>query len=347
MNFSSDNTTPIAPEILQALIDNNKDDAHAYGNDDHTLGLSKKFSDLFETKVWAYPVITGTAANCLALSTITPPYGAIYCHEESHINSSEGTAPAFFTHGAKLIDLPGEDGKLHPLTLKKHLSKDWQSDIHKPRPAALSLTQATECGTIYDCDELQELCHIAHHHDLKTHMDGARFANALVSLDCTPAEMTWKSGIDVLCFGATKNGAMGAEIVLFFNEELAKNFEYIRKSTGHLLSKLKFVSVQLEASLKDNRWLNYAKHANKMAKKLYENLKSIPDVEFLYKVSANELFIHTPETVIEALIKDGFHFYKWPLSHNKTAIRLVCSFNTKQKDVDLFIQKTKEHCIAL
>ena len=252
MNFCSDNVTEVCPEIMAALIAANEGAMMPYGGDEYTQRLETKFSLIFETPVTVFPVATGSAANALALSAITPGYGAIYCHAESHINVDECGAPEFYTGGAKLVTLNGTDAQIHPSELSKTLDNAGAGVVHHVQPAAVSITQATEVGTVYLPEEIGEIAKITHAHNLCLHIDGARLANAVVSLDCAPADITWRAGVDVLCFGATKNGAMAAEAAIFFNQDLAKTFAYRRKRSGHLFSKMRYLSAQLETYITDN-----------------------------------------------------------------------------------------------
>lgn len=335
MNFCSDNVTGVAPEIMAALLAANDGAAMPYSHDPVSQRLEAKFSELFETAVTVFPVATGTAANALALSAIAPPFGAIYCHAESHINADECGAPEFYTGGAKLIPLPGIAGKIDETDLAVALAKAGAGVVHHVQPAVVSLTQATEAGTVYSVEEVAEISRVAHAHNLKMHMDGARFANAVVSLGCTPAEITWHAGVDVLSFGATKNGAMAAEAVVFFNRDLAETFRYRRKRAGHLFSKMRFLSAQLEAYITDNLWLRNAAHANDMAARLATGLGSLPGTTLCYPVEANEVFIALPRELLEDLLTAGFQFYCWD---HKTTIRLVTAFNTREADVVAFLE---------
>ncbi|MBD2541013.1 low specificity L-threonine aldolase [Coleofasciculus sp. FACHB-SPT36] len=343
MNFCSDNVTGISPEIMAAIAAANQGTTMPYGDDEYTQRLSARFKELFETDVTVFPVATGSAANALALSVITPPFGAIYCHRQSHINLDECGAPEFYTGGAKLVTLDGADGKIHAADLAAVLAKSGAGVVHHVQPAAVSLTQATEAGTIYQPEEISQIAEIAHTHNLGLHMDGARFANAVVSLGCSPADITWRVGVDVLSFGATKNGAMAAEAVVFFNQDLAKTFAYRRKRSGHLFSKMRFLSAQLEAYIKDDLWLKNAAHANQMAKKLAHELTALPGMNLCYLVAANEIFIQLPEEVIQGLLADGFQFYPWEGEYSST-VRLVTAFNTKEEDVTAFIEAARAHC---
>lgn len=343
-NFCSDNVTQVCPEIMAALTAANQGAAMPYGADEYTQRLEAKFSKLFETTVTVFPVATGSAANALALSVLTPPYGAIYCHAESHINLDECGAPEFYTGGAKLVTLHGTDAQIHPSNLATTLEKAGAGIVHHVQPAAVSITQATEAGTVYLHEDIAEISKITHAHNLYLHIDGARFANAVVSLGCAPADITWRVGVDVLCFGATKNGAMAAEAVIFFNPELAKTFSYRRKRSGHLFSKLRYLSAQLEAYISDDLWLKNARHANQMATKLAQGLVSLPLVRLCHPVEANELFVELPETVLKGLRADGFQFYLWQ-EENLPVVRLVTAFNTQEEDIDTFIDSVKRHSI--
>ena len=342
MNFCSDNVTGVAPEIMAALAAANEGAAMPYGNDECSQRLEAKFSDLFETAVTVFPVATGSAANALALSVMAPPFGAIYCHAESHINVDECGAPEFYTGGAKLVTLTGSHGKIYAADLAAVLARSGAGVVHHVQPAAVSLTQASEAGTVYSVDEVHDIAEITHAHSLSLHMDGARFANAVVSLGCSPADITWRAGVDVLTFGATKNGAMAAEGVVFFNQSLAETFSYRRKRSGHLFSKMRFLSAQLEAYITDDLWIRNAAHANQMAATLAAGLTSLPGAHLCHSVEANEIFIQLPEAVIEGLVADGFRFYRWEGEHS-TTLRLVTAFNTREEDVTAFLEAARRY----
>ncbi|XWK90648.1 MAG: low specificity L-threonine aldolase [Phormidium sp.] len=346
MNFCSDNVTGVAPEIMAALIAANQGTIMPYGNDEYTQRLQTLFSELFETDVTVFPVATGSAANSLALSVITPPYGAIYCHNESHINLDECGAPEFYTSGAKLVTISGEHGKFSADDLAVKLNKAGAGIVHHIQPAAVSITQATEAGTVYTIDEIRQIAEVTHAHNLNLHLDGARFANAVVSLGCTPADITWRSGVDILSFGATKNGAMAAEAVVFFKHKLAESFAFRRKRGGHLFSKMRFLSAQLEAYIKDDLWLKNANHANKMAAKLVKGLSGLPGAKLCHPVEANEIFLQLPEAVIQGLFGEGFQFYRWE-GEDSTTLRLVTAYNTKEEDVNAFIKAAESYSVVL
>ena len=325
---------------MAALATANDGAAMPYCNDEYSQRLEDLFCELFETAVKVFPVFTGSAANALALSVMAPPFGAIYCHAESHINLDECGAPEFYTGGAKLVTIPGSHGKIAAADLAAVLARSGVGVVHHVQPAAVSLTQATEAGTVYSAMDVQQIAEITHAHCLSLHMDGARFANAVVSLGCSPADITWRAGVDVLSFGATKNGAMAAEAVIFFNQSLAETFSYRRKRSGHLFSKMRFLSAQLEAYITNGLWLKNAAHANQMAAHLAAGLTNLAGVQLCHPVEANEIFIQLPEAVIEGLIADGFQFYRWE-GEQSTTLRLVTAFNTREEDVTAFLESAR------
>jgi threonine aldolase len=345
MNFCSDNTAGAHPKILEALSAANVGAAMPYGNDDLTKRVEKKISDLFERDCVVFLVGTGTSANALALAALAPNYGSVFCHPESHINMDECGAPEFFTGGAKLVGLPGAHGRIVAADLDAAIRKAGIGVVHHVQPAAVSITQATEAGTVYRPAEIAALASVAHAHGLTLHMDGARFANAMVHLGCTPAEMTWRAGIDALSFGATKNGAFAAEAVVFFDPARAASFGYRRKRAGHLWSKMRFLAAQLDAYLTDELWLHNARHANRLAAELARGLQSIPAVRLEHPVEANELFVTLPEQVIRGLEADGFRFYRW-MDETSTTLRLVTSFETDPAHVAAFIASARRHAAA-
>lgn len=333
-NFCSDNVTGMAPEILAAIERANDGAAMPYGKDEITKRLEARLAEIFERSVIVFPVATGTASNALALAAVTPPYGAVYCHEHAHIQVDECGAPEFFSGGAKLLPLAGAGGKLTPPVLNAALAAEWKGNVHNAQPAALSLSQATECGTVYRLEEIRALTEIAHARGLKVHMDGTRLANALVSLNCSPADLTWRAGVDVLSLGATKNGALAAEAIVFFDPALAASVGFRRKRGGHLFSKMRFVSAQLEAYLADDLWLRNARHANAMARRLADGLAKIAGCRLVHPREANMVFMSLPSRVIDGLEQAGFGFYR---EGGVRTIRLVTAFNTPAKDVDAVI----------
>jgi len=338
VKFASDNVAGVCPEVLSAIIKANDGDSAPYGNDDWSKILQEKFSEIFEKDVIVFPTASGTAANALALSAITPVFGNIYCHKLSHINTDECGAPEFYTGGAKLVTLKGVNGKITPQELSDNVGG--VGIVHHTQPSVASITQLCETGEAYQLDEISAISETAHKYNLKMHMDGARFANALVSLGVTPAEMTWKSGIDVLSFGATKNGCIAAEAIIFFKPELVGNLPFLMKRSGHLLSKMRFVSAQLEAYISNNVWLRNAKHANQMGKKLSDGLNLNPNIELAYPTQANEVFVKFPKSIIEHLDSEGYKMNQEELDGK--AVRLVTAWNTKSSDVDKLLQTISE-----
>ena len=336
MNFRSDNVTGVAPEIMAALAAANAGAVTSYGDDPITERLSRRFAEVFEREVAVFPVATGTAANALALATMTPPYGVIYGHKDAHIQVDECGAPEFFSGGAKLLMLDGADGKISARDLDAAVAGGGKGGVHHAQPAAVSLTQATEAGTIYRMDEVAEIAAVCRRFGLALHMDGSRFANAAVALNRSPAELTWKAGVDALSFGATKNGALAAEAVLFFDPAKAADFAFRRKRGGHLFSKMRFLSAQLEAYLAGDLWLRNARHANAMSARLSEGLARLPGARLRHPTEANEVFVELPEAVIRGLLAGGFEFYRWG-GEASTCIRLVTAFNTEPGSVEAFL----------
>jgi threonine aldolase len=339
MNFASDNHFGASAQILGALAAIGQAPQPAYGNDAVTARVTQRLCEIFERDVAVYPVINGTTANSLALATLVPPHGAIFCHAEAHIAVDECGAPEFFTHGAKLVPITGKDAKLTPAAIDKALAHFQKGFVHHAQPAAISLTQATELGTVYTPGELAAIAALARRHGMKLHVDGARFANALAGLGCTPAELTWKNGVDVLSFGATKNGALAAEAVIFFDPQDARDFEYRRKKSGHLLSKMRFVSAQLEAYLADDHWLANARRANALAQRLAQGLAAAKGVTIAHPVAANAVFARMPAALAKRLRAEGVLFYDWGVPDGDHVVtRLMLSFATPEEDVARLIE---------
>ena len=336
--FASDNVAPACPEIMKAINNANNGYVGSYGSDEWSQNLNDKFSKLFEKDVKVFTAVTGTAANSLALSAITPGYGNIYCHKISHINVDECGAPEFFTGGAKLIAFGGNNGKFTAKELNNHIRG--AGIVHNTQPSAVSITQSCETGLIYEIDEVQEITEIAHKNGMKVHMDGARFSNATVSLDRTPAEMTWKSGVDVLTFGGTKNGCLDAEAIIFFNPDDVGNFPYIHKRSGQLLSKMRFVSSQLDTYINDNLWLKNARHSNYMAKILSEKLSKINSISLAYPTQSNEIFIKIPQNVQDHLNNKGYNVQEDEMFD--CSVRFVTAWNTTEKDIEILVNSIKE-----
>ena len=335
MNFTSDNAYGAAPEMLEALGAANSGAVPSYGEDQLTARLESTLADVFEHEVVVFPVITGTAANALALSTLVPSHGAIFCHRDAHIATDECGAPELFTQGAKLATLEGEYGKITPEAIDETVSHFAVGSVHHSQPAAVSITQVSEMGTCYRADELRAIASVVKRHGMKLHMDGARLANALAFLGCRPAEVTWKVGVDALSLGMTKNGALGAEAVVFFRREDVRDFEFRRKRFGHLMSKMRFVAAQLLCGIENDRWLAYARTANALARVLAKRLGGISGVEIIYPVEANLVFASMPESLAQKLRRAGATFYdSGPPSNGRRVVRFVTSFAMPQHDIE-------------
>lgn len=345
MQFASDNWAGAHPLIAARLVAEAGGFAAPYGASDLDREIEERFSAIFETEVSVFFVATGTAANSLALATVARPGGVIFCHSEAHVTADECGAPEFLTGGNRLHAVPGPHGRMDSKALAAAIARFPAGAVHQGRPVAVTLTQSTETGSIYSLEEIEAIATLAHANGLPLHMDGARFANALVALDATPAEMTWKRGVDMLSFGGTKNGCWCAEAVVFFNRELAAEMPFIRKRSAQLFSKTRFISAQFDAYLRDGLWLDMARNANAMAKRIAEGLDRLSDARLAWEAQANEVFAVLPER--KALIAEeaGARFYRWPVPHERpdlledgeTLIRLVTSFATTQEDVDAFL----------
>jgi threonine aldolase len=337
-SFASDNVAPVAPEVLAAIGRANSGTVHSYGEDPVTERLQAVAREVFGTELAIHPVATGTAANALALACLAPPHGAVYCHEQAHVNSDECGAPEFYTAGAKLIGLPSPDGKIAAGQLAAPLAHAREMGVHHVQPAAVSISQATEWGTVYAPAEVSALAAAAHDAGLGLHMDGARLGNALAHLGCTPAEGTWRAGVDVLSFGGTKNGALAAEAVVFFAPALAAGFERRRKRAGQLWSKMRYLSAQLLALLEDGLWLRHARHANALAAQLAAGLAR-EGLQLAQPVQANEVFAHFPAALSTTLRARGFEFYDWPAPPQSTVplVRLVTRYDQRPEQVEALL----------
>jgi threonine aldolase len=343
MNFRSDNEAGAHPAILSAVAKAfQAGPVHSYGADEWTQKVERRLREIFEKPdLVAYPVAVGTAANVLALACCSPPWGSIFCHPAAHIAAEETNAAEFYS-GARLVRIDGAAGKIDPRALAEALAQPVYGVVHFSQPSAVSLTQATENGTVYAPEEIAAIATAAHRHGLKLHMDGARFANALSFVGCSPAELTWKAGVDVVSLGATKNGALSAEVVVFFKAELARDFEYRRKRGGHLLSKMRLLSSQLDAYFSDGLWLDNARHANAMARRLVAGLTPLKGTSLLYPVEANEIFVVLPAPMHDALQAGGAQYHPWPSDRpGERAFRLVTAFDTPAADVDKFLSIAK------
>jgi threonine aldolase len=330
--FASDNYSGICPEAFAAMAEANQGHEVSYGNDTWTDKASNLIRDVFETNCEVFFVFNGTSANSLSLASLCQSYHSILCHELAHIETAECGAPEFFANGTKVLLLPGAEGKIDPKTIERAVNK--RTDIHYPKPRVLSLTQATELGTVYSMDELRALTEAARRFHLRVHMDGARFANAVVALGVTPKEITWEAGVDVLCFGGSKNGIALGEAVVFFNPELAREFDYRCKQGGQLASKMRFLSAPWVGMLQDGAWLRHAKHANAAARQLEAAISSLPRVEIAYSVQTNTVFARLPDEVVQAMHQRGWKFYTHVGLEDEA--RLMCSWDTTAEDVDAF-----------
>lgn len=345
MDFRSDNVTGASPEILRAIHDANVGTVGSYGDDPWTEQFQKRMQEIFETDCLVYPLATGTAANSLGLACATPPWGMIFAHEHSHIEEDECGAPALFTGGAKIRLLAGAHGKFTAQSLDDAIVASGVGVQHHTQAASVSISQVTEAGTVYSIEEIEAIASVARRHRLPLHMDGARFANALVALGAKPADMTWRAGVDILSFGATKNGAVMAEALVFFNKDLARDFLFRRKQAGHLISKMRFVSAQLCAYVADDLWLRNARHANAAARAIVEGVGNLPGVGLVHPADANEIFLALPNAAIDALERDQVKFYRWG-APGSGMIRLVTAFNTPMEWADAFAAKLRALALA-
>lgn len=331
-DFRSDNVGGVAPELIEAVVAASAGTAAPYGDDEWTHRMTARFRQVFEHEgVAVFPVATGTGANGVALAALANPYGAIYCHETAHINVYECGAPELFT-GAKLVGLAGADYKLDATRLDEALALAGRGNPTRVQPFALNITQPTDFGTLYTVDQIRSLAQVAHRHGLLVHLDGARFANALVALGCTPAEMTWRAGVDVVSFGATKNGAMNAEAVLVFDDAVAARLPYLMKRGGQVVSKARFLSAQLDRYLADDLWLGRARAANANAQRLALRLQAIPGVELVGRVEINMLFTRLPPQAVDALDRGPYRYYK--LGREQ---RFVCRHDQEPAGMDALI----------
>ena len=334
--FASDNNAGICPEAWRALEEANQGHARGYGDDLWTEKAADLIREIFETDCEVFFVFNGTAANSLALAALCQSYHSILCHEIAHVETDECGAPEFFSNGTKVLLLPGENGKIDPAGIERMVKR--RTDIHFPKPRVISVTQATEVGMVYSIDELKAIGEAAKKFGLKLHMDGARFANAVASLQVSPSEITWKVGVDVLCFGGTKNGTHVGDAVVFFNRALANEFDYRCKQAGQLASKMRFLSAPWVGMLQNGGWLSHARHANAMAEELFDKLKALPEIRILFPRQANAVFAELPERVIAGLRDRGWMFYTFI---GKGGCRFMCSWDTTKEDINAFVADLK------
>ena len=331
-HFASDNYAGICPEAWAALAEANQGHAPGYGDDAWTEKATNLIREVFETHCEVFFVFNGTAANSLSLASMCQSYHSILCHETAHIETDECGAPEFFSNGTKVMFMSGPNGKVTPAEIERMVKR--RTDIHYPKPRAVSLTQATELGTVYTPDEIKAIWARTKALGLKIHMDGARFANAVASLGVAPKEVTWQAGVDVLCFGGTKNGTHVGEAVVFFDRELAREFDYRCKQGGQLASKMRFISAPWIGMLKDGVWLRHAGHANKMAAYLESKLRQLQPVKILFPRQANAVFAELPKPAIDGLHAKGWRFYTFI---GQGGCRFMCAWDTTESDIDQFV----------
>lgn len=331
-HFASDNTSGVCPEAWQALEEANEGYQPSYGADKITAEACETFRRFFETDCDVYFVFNGTAANSLALATLCRSYNSIITAHEAHVETDECGAPEFFSHGSKILLARSPLGKLDPEDVERIVLS--RNDLHFPKPRALSISQSTELGTVYRPGEIKGLGTVAKQHGLAIHMDGARFFNALGGVSASPADMTWRAGVDVLCCGGTKLGMAVTEAVVFFNKELSQDFQYRCKQAGQLCSKMRFISAQWLRMLSNDTWRKHASNANALAKKLSDALGNLPGIQILYPVDANAVFAKLPDKIKAGLKERGWVFY----SFIGGGTRLMCSWRTTEKDVDAFVR---------
>jgi threonine aldolase len=327
LDFRSDNTHGVSPEILEALARAGHGTMKSYGGDAVTERLRQRCAAIFEHEVSIFPVVTGTAGNALTIGAMAKPWGAVFCHDEAHVHRDELGAPELFSGGAKMIPIAGANGKLEAEALARAIDN---IGLHFGRTSCVSLTQATEAGTVYTPDELRALCDVAHAHECRVHLDGARFANAAAHLGVAPAELTWRAGVDALVLGATKNGALAAEVIIAFDPTLEEELAPRWHRSGHRMSKMRFLSAQLEAYLTDDLWLRNARHANAMAQRLAAGVGNV-----IQPVEANVVFARLPREIA------GYIYYDWTI-FGPDAVRLVTAFDTREEDVDAFLAAVRQ-----
>jgi threonine aldolase len=340
-HFASDNYAGICPEAWEAMAQANQGHAVSYGDDPWTARAADLIRETFEMACEVFFVFNGTAANSLAVAALGQSYHSVLCHETAHLETDECGAPEFFSNGMKVLLLPGNQGKIEPAGIERLVGR--RSDIHYPKPWAVSVTQATELGTVYTVEELKAIWAKAKQLGLRLHMDGARFANAVASLGIKPREITWEVGVDVLCLGGVKNGAAVGEAVVFFNRDLAGEFDYRCKQAGQLCSKMRFMAAPWVGMLQNGAWLRHAAHANAMARCLHDELARIPEARLLFPTQANAVFADLPPWLIVALREAGWQFYTFI---GQGGCRFMCAWDTTKEDVAAFVRDVKRLLIA-
>jgi len=334
--FASDNTAGICPPAWTALTEANADAEVSYGEDKWTRRVTDRVREIFETDCEVFLVFNGTAANALALAHLCRSFHAVVCHEYAHSQTDECGAPEFFSGGAKLLPIPGANGKLDVDKIQEKILR--HQDVHSSKPRVISLTQATEFGTLYRREEIEKICEFARERSLLVHMDGARFANAVAALDCAPKSITWQAGVDVLCFGGTKNGTAAGELVVFFKKELAHEFDYRAKQAGQLASKTRFLAAPWAGMLSDSVWIENARHANRCAKLLGQKLAAVMGIEPAFPCEASAVFMRMPDGLVRQLQTRGWRFYKFI---EPDTYRLMCSWSVTERDIDDFVSDVK------
>jgi threonine aldolase len=334
MAFQSDNIVGFSPQILEAMAAISSGAMPPYGADPITAGLRPLYAALFDHDLEIVPVVSGTAANALAVAAVSGPFNAVACYDNAHILQTENGASEFFTPGLRLLAVPGSDGKMDPGALESVITRAMAGRASSHVPSGISLTQLSEAGTAYSLEEIAALTAVARRHGLLVHMDGARFANALVRLNCSAADLSWRAGVDVLSFGATKNGTMCADAIVFFKADLAEGFKRRLRRSGHDLSKLRFISVQLAAYLKDGLWLRNARNANDRAQMLSEGLRRTPGVRLLFAVHGNIMFAAMPNALVASLAARGVSLRIRSTEGEHSIIRFVTSFESSEAEVE-------------
>lgn len=342
MKFASDNWSGVLPEVSNALQRHAEGFATAYGDSTLDRSIEQKFAKLFERDCDVFFVGTGTAANSMAAAAASRPGGVVFAQSEAHVIANEGGAPESFTNGGRLVPVAGEDGLMDPDALKAAIKRYPNTFNHLGQGTMVTITQSTEAGTVYGIEHIQRICEVARAADLPVHMDGARFANALVKLGCSPAEMTWKCGIDMVSFGATKNGCWSAEALLIFNDKLLHDFKFLRKRMGHLFSKTRFISAQFEGYFENDAWLSAARHSNGIGAALEEMVSRSNRVRLAWKSGTNQVFFIAEQAHAEKMLEQGAAFYPFPapkriaetMSESEQLYRLVASFSSTLHDVE-------------
>ena len=340
-DFASDNTAAICPPAWAALAEANADLAVSYGDDKWTRRVIARVREIFQIDCEVFLIFNGTAANALALAQLCRSYHGVICHESAHSQTDECGAPEFFSGGAKLIPTRGANGKLDLANVEAALKR--HGDVHSSKPRALSLTQATELGTVYQRDEIERICEFARDRSLLVHMDGARFANAVAALDCPPKAITWEAGVDVLCFGGTKNGTAAGELVVFFNKELAHEFDYRAKQGGQLASKMRFLAAPWAGLLSSNAWIENARHSNRCARLLAQKLSDALGTRPVFPCEANAAFVRMSEQLAADLRQRGWRFYNFV---EADIYRFMCAWSTTEEQIDEFVAEVRNSVAA-